>query len=149
MEKTGIDAIIEAYRQPGGAERVNETFVFQGAGRYLRERKGEMAEMQRRVLHLLTQLMKKGIVVSCVSEVVGVVEERQKREEEEEERGEKRDISPEWKESVDALNDEMTMFMITAQRMQIREEEERRRGEEEERRRIGCTTNNPTIISAD
>ena len=79
MEKAGIEAVIEAYKQPGGAERVNETFVLQGAGRCLRERKAEMAEMQRRLIHPLTQLMKKGIVVSSVSEVVGVVEERQKK----------------------------------------------------------------------
>ena len=141
-------AIIEAYKQPGGVERVNGTFVLQGAGRCLRERKAEMAEMQRRVIHLLTQLMKKGIVVSCVSEVVGVVEERQKREEEEEERGEKREIGREWKESVDALSYEMDVFLLTARRMHItgekreggdtnrlREENERLKRENEEVKR--------------
>ena len=131
MEKAGIDAIVEAYNQPGGAERVNRAYVVKGAVSYLRERSVEMAEMQRRVLHVLTQLMKKGIVVSCVSEVVGVVEEREKRESEEEERGEKREIGREWKDSVDGLNDEIALFLLTARRNHVRGE---KREEETERR---------------
>ena len=123
---------MEISKQPGGVERISRAYVLQGAANVLRERSVEMAEMQRRVIHLLTQLMKKGIVVSCVSEVVGVVEERQKREEEEEERGEKREIGREWKESVDALNDEMDVFLNNAKRMQIRGEKREEDGEKKE-----------------
>ena len=112
MERAGIEVIMEIWKQPCGAERLNRSFVLKGAASVLREGNREMAEMQRRVVHLLTMLMKKGIVVSCVSEVAAVVEERQKREKEEEERGEKREIPTEWKESVDALNDEMEFSSI-------------------------------------
>ena len=41
-----------SYTWPSGSERVNELFVLPGAGSYLRERNGEIAEMQRRELQL-------------------------------------------------------------------------------------------------
>ena len=117
MENAGISALIEIWQRAGGVERINETHALKGAASYLKERKGEMAEMQRRLLHLLTQLMKKGIVLSCVSEVVGVEEERRKAAAQER----REDVSfPSLSQSsVDALNDEIDLFLAAARRQHV------------------------------
>ena len=134
MEKAGLDALGEIWKEEGGAERIGGAAIMGGLASFVGERNAKMAEMQRRVLHVVTQLMKKGIVLGCVGEVVGVVEERQKREEEEEERGEKREIGRELKESVDGLNDEIALFLLTARRNHVRGE--KREEEDGEKKRM-------------
>ena len=78
----------------------------------MRDMNPKMAEMQKRLIHLLRVLMEKGIVMTCVSDVMGVVEERQRDRE-------VGAVGRELRRSVDALTDEMTAFMTAAHRLHL------------------------------
>ena len=114
MEKIGVEALVAICKEGNGQERVEETYPLSGAGQFVSIQNDNMAEMQGRMIRLLTMLMKKDVVLSCVPEVMGVVEERLKKEREARERGQRRVIPEEMRESVDALNEASQLFVMTA-----------------------------------
>ena len=74
MEKIGVEALVAICKEGNGQERVEETYPLSGAGQFVSIQNDNMAEMQGRMIRLLTMLMKKDVVLSCVPEVMGVVE---------------------------------------------------------------------------